>query len=771
MPDINTYADELLIDFADAVHSEFNQTLAAEFGEDWLLQGVRKHFPGEQFDRVERMLTNPMRVVEMDKSPEEIHGLEHFWRIIEGNWRLFDSRFVDKKRTQVYLDEITELRHNLAHRRKRHTLLRSHLIRIVGSCRMILSSLGSRDAGKFADIELSLSSGGMPWGAALDGHLPPSDEIYNEFVGRPEELQGLSEWLTSDSRQVLVWGYGGAGKSALAHKFALEIRDGSNENFIAVCWVSAKRAEYVEGDVRERPADFRTLDELLRAIWSALYGPDDIPVDLDSAVVSSHLNEMPILLVVDDFDTVLDDEDLSAFLLYELRNTRTRVIYTSRHRVPGIRNLEVPPFSDPDLREFIRVRTVEYGANQQQCMNRVDGIRRVTDGYPLFVNDLIRHAAIVGIASAMGDWSQKRGDAAREYALRRQIAHLGQSCGEVLMALSVANRALLPVEISNIAGLTDPDTEAGLRVLRDWRMVNQVIEDDSTSPSYRMNINTRRLVEQTFRVDSRLTTFKAAFDTLTGERVPEAKRRAIGSLIAKTKRLEFTAGVNQAIQNLIDGMTGELADSADLYGVLGWLYSKQAVDDYIESARSAFEQSHRMGASKIDPYFHWFTMEKTVAEDMLTKAQEGSIISDSVAQQWKQCQSIAEMGIQRCGHSQLLYYWAGYAASREAKSRERTQAFALAEGSYVLAVEWFNKALDAPVSDVASVNRSQIFRGLTLAFEGLGDEDRLRKVLGDWRSSSESDPFFQSECLRLLQKYPRLRTDPRLRRILSPNVG
>ena len=771
MADINRYADELLLDFADATHTEFNRILTAEFGSDWLKKGVRRHFPEEQFARIERMLRNPMRVVEMDKSPEEIHGLEHFWGIVDGNWPLFGPLFGDKTRTQVYLAEITELRNNLAHRRTHHTLLRSNLIRIVGSCRMVLSALGSSKAAKFADIEDSLSAGGTPWGSTLEGHLPPSDEIYDEFVGRPEELQGLSEWLASDSKQVLVWGYGGAGKSAIAHKFALEVRDSSNENFIAVCWISAKRSEYIEGNVRERGADFRDLSEVLRAIWSSLYDTEDIPTDFDSTVVLNHLNEMPILLVVDDFDTVLEDEDLSAFLLYELRNTRSRVIYTSRHRVPGVRNLEVPPFSDTDLQEFVRVRSVEYGANQQQCMDRIDGIRRVTDGYPLFVNDIIRHAAIIGIASAMEDWSQRRGDAAREYALRRQISHLGQSCGDVLMALSVANRALLPVEISNIAGLTDPDTEAGLRVLHDWRMVNQVAEDDSTSPLYRMNANTRRLVEQTFRGDNRFTAFKTAFDTLTGERVPEAKRRAIGSLIARTKRLQFTEGVDSAVQNLRDSMTGELADSADLYGVLGWLYSKQPADHDVALARMAFEKSHRLGASKIDPYYYWFTMEKALAEEMVPRAQEGEISSTDVADQWKQCRAIAEMGLNRCGPSQLLYYWAGYAVSREAKSRERTQAFAVAEGSYLLAVEWFKKALEAPVSDVATINRSQIYRGLTLALDGLGDEEQLAKTLGQWRSFSETDPFFQLECSRMLEKYPRLRNEPRLRRVATVGIS
>ena len=71
-------------------------------------------------------------------------------------------------------------------------------------------------------------------------------------------------------------------------------------------------------------------------------------------------------------------------------------------------------------------------------LNRLKGIRSVTGGYPLFVDDLIRHASFFGIDRAMGDWGQRKGDAARQYALQRQVEYLSiSSCSDVLIALSV----------------------------------------------------------------------------------------------------------------------------------------------------------------------------------------------------------------------------------------------------------------------------------------------------------------------------------------------
>ena len=220
-------------------------------------------------------------------------------------------------------------------------------------------------------------------------------------------------------------------------------------------------------------------------------------------------------------------------------------------------------------------------------------------------------------------------------------------------------------------------------------------------------------------------------------------------------------GFKPALEHLTNGMTGELADSPDLYGVLGWLYSRQSLEEFERPAREAFNRSHQLGSLKTDTYFHWALMEKNTAEWMITNATEGEITDTAIADQWRECEKVAEMGIQRCGESQLLCYWAGYAASRDAKAMERARNFSYAEGAYTRSIDWFNKALTAPVSsDVGPVNKGAIYRGLTLAFEGLGNEDQLRKSLHNWLAFSESDRYIETELFRLSSKFPGLRSVP-----------
>ena len=765
MPDITSYTHDLLLDFLDGFHAEISRRLSDEFGDRWLELGVRAKVPKGYFEKAEKMLRSPMRVVDMDRDDAEIYGAEHILNIVQGNWGLFNELAEDKARTQVYLLEVSELRHNLAHLRKRNVVLRNDLVRFVQNGRILLTAVGSPVGERFSDIEDSLISGGSPWGTSLAGHLPPRDEIYSDFVGRPNQLGELSDWFSSDRPSILVWGYGGAGKSALAYKFARDVRDGSHESLDAVCWVSAKRSEFIEGATRGRPADFDDIPSLVNAILAGLYGHAAVPDSGNRESLIQELKETPVLLVVDDFDTISEVEELAEFLLYDLRNTSARVIFTSRHRVPGMKTLEAPPFTTRELEEFVELKAQEYGVDESEWRKRIRAIESVTGAYPLFVDDLIRHAMIRGLDKALEDWTQRKGDAAREYALRRQVEFLGQSCGEVLMTLSVVNRSLIVPEISEIAGLTDEDALAGIDGLMKWRLIHRVVQDDSAEPAYRMNANTSRLVQQTFKGDHRLNVYSQAYRSLSGERVPEAKRRAVARAISETAAIEKHDGFERAVEHIRGKMTGELADSSDLYGILGWLHSKQG-PEHANDARDAFGRAHSLGAAKIDMYYHWGNMERRIAEDMIVDAQYGKVLNEEIATQWERCRAIAELGIDRCGPSQELCNLAGYAGSREGKSRTLANQFTRAQVAYEQARDRFRQALGAPISDVGNIRKTQIYRGLALTLVEIQQSspertEELTRVLTEWKAASgdftSGDSIvYHNEVTRLGQSNPDL---------------
>jgi hypothetical protein len=559
-PDINSFANELLLDFVDAFHQRMKSDLQMEFGEAWLEQGVQRHLDAPSLARARKMLESPMRVVDMDKSDEELYGVEHLGNVVAGNWKtVYSKRLENKERALVYLGEIAEVRHNVSHRRRRHVLRRSEVVRLAQNCAMLLRGVESEEAPRYERLVESLNTGGTPWGTGLAGYLPPQDEVVEEFVGRPDQMRDLTSWLAGERPQLLVWGDGGAGKSALAYEFAREMQVAAPADLNAVCWVSAKRIEFVAGAPRPKRADFIDRESLVKAIFNALYETDIADEDLSEQMLLDQLRELPSLIVVDDFDTVLEDDALVEFLMYDVRSSGSRVLYTSRNKVPGIPHIEVLGFEGEELVAFIRVRAFEHDLDPEPCSQRADAIRSVTGGFPLFIDDLLRYARIDGIKGALEDWSQKKGDAAREYALRRQLERLGETSAGVLIALSVSDRPLTALEMATLAGVADEDAEDAVRNLLSWKLVGRVPTDDEDRPGFSLNLNTRRLVQRTYPGDPRMEAYRARFRTLGSSRVPAARSARTAMAIGHAKALITRGDVEGAITVLREGMTGELA--------------------------------------------------------------------------------------------------------------------------------------------------------------------------------------------------------------------
>lgn len=744
--DINEYANDLLLIFLDEFHERLRVELKEAFGSEWLELGIRKHFKAEEFVRVEQMINSPMAVVDMGKSPEDIYGVEHLPNIIVGNWELFESRFVNRQRSQVYLGEITEMRNNLSHRRKKHLVRHEDLIRFAQNARMLLGAIGSKAETQFDDIVGSLSQGQTPWAAGLiEVRLPPHDEIYDEFLGRSGELRQLFDWFTSDSEQFMVWGYGGVGKSALAHRFARELLEVAPNELDAILWLTAKKTEFGEGITRERIPDFVDARTFCAGVFNALYG-DDLDSVSETELITE-LKETRCLLIVDDFDTVINDQEAANLLLFKLRGIGSKVLFTSRLRAPGLAYMDVPPFDDDMLRNFLIMRSKEYGANESDCLKSMNGIRSVTDGYPLFVDDFVRYSALVGINNAIAEWRQRKGDPARAYALKRQLLDLGGVSEDTLMSIAVADKPLSIVEISHVSQLTDEDAESGVTALLGRRLIHRAAPEEGSDPAFSINANTRRLTRSTFRHDPKLRLKESAYKALTGERKPESRRRAIGSAIAQSTRVLNNQGVEAAANFLVGEMIGELRDDPDLQGKLGWIYSRDW-RTYGKSADESFQRAHELGTRNVTTYFHWTELLRNFAEEAVGKEADKTVLD-----LWRKAFEVAHLAIVRCGDSDGRCTLGGYMKSREAKTLNRLNEFSQARAALFTAVGLFERALKAPREERV-VYRSQIYRGLVLAYDELGELQGLTDTLRDWHTASSTDPNLITEASKLGLRRP-----------------
>ena len=117
-------------------------------------------------------------------------------------------------------------------------------------------------------------------------------------------------------------------------------------NIEAVIWLTAKRSEFVERHAIERAPDFDDISSFCRGVWEELYGeaPQQNAGPDEAEQLVDELNKTRCLIIVDDLDTVLDDIDTTDFLLHGLRACKSKILYTSRQRIPGLTHIEVPGF-------------------------------------------------------------------------------------------------------------------------------------------------------------------------------------------------------------------------------------------------------------------------------------------------------------------------------------------------------------------------------------------------------------------------------------------
>ena len=757
MSDINSYANDLLIEFLDATHERLAESLRRAFGDAWLSEGVERHVRSAGLERTRQMLHSPMAVVDMGKTDEELYGVEHLSSIVLGNWSLFGDAFGHRTRTEVYFGEVSELRHNISHRRQHHLLRRSELLRFVHNGQLLLRALGSPTAAKFKSVATSLEEGGSPWGSELGGALPLGAEIVSEFVGREAQMRSLSAWLAAEeTRQLVIWGYGGSGKSALAYQFARAVRDGAPASLEAVLWLSAKTREFIEGETRDRLADFHSIASFGQALWAALYDATPSQEQMTSDGIVKELTDTPMLLIVDDLDSVLDDDDLAHFLLYEAPRSKSRILYTSRQRVHGLQKIDVAGFTDGELDSFIRSRAHGYELDAEECLAVISAIQSVTGGIPLFVDDLMRHAMLGGLKSAINDWSQRKGDAAREYALRRQLASLGEAARRALIGVSVASRPVSSLELSTISGFTDDDVQHAIQDLLNWRLLNRLGLDVNGRQTFSCNRNTRRLVQKTYGTDPVYKSYQASFKNLTGASPSPAFRKAVGSAISNARALVLRNDLEGAQESLRSTMTGELDTSSDLWGALGWVYSREKDGESATNARTAFRRSHDLGSRKEDTYFHWAEFEREIAESLVNRSSAQDLLK-----QWRAAAHVAELGIARCGETPALCQFVAYLRTREAKTLESLNQFTSAETCFRQGEEWARRALSNRNPQSREVSRTRIYRSLVVALEGSGETELMAAALREWKSAvGKDDP----ECRR---EHERLVSLPEVRKYLE----
>jgi len=227
-------------------------------------------------------------------------------------------------------------------------------------------------------IRAGQGPGVLPRVAVSPTNLPPPPVT---FIGREDLLARIERGVRAGGVTVLK-GEGGAGKTALALKFAHDAR-AAGELPGGVAWVNCE-----PGPGRE---------ECLRQMAFGFFGARMEHESIESCLrrVALYLDRGDALVVFDNFETICEDSEIVQWLA-DLRSPARALVTTRefRGRVDG-RVIEIKELLHEEARELFLERANRAGADLTGQETEIDPICTTVGCHPLAIELLSARAALV----------------------------------------------------------------------------------------------------------------------------------------------------------------------------------------------------------------------------------------------------------------------------------------------------------------------------------------------------------------------------------------
>lgn len=730
--------------FRNAMVGFIRERLPRAFPNDHLQQ-VKRLF-GESWTKAEANATQSREsggTATTIRDDYDLLGVNHFFEIFDRHFDKIFSANAGHPSTQPRpvkskllgnLKQIKDCRDPLSHPVEEEVPY-DEAFGLLVDAKQILDALGlSTEAAELAKLRDSLA-GGPEAGPSVLRQLPPQDSIYMEFVGRTGLLEQVKSYFDqSDNRRCLLAGDGGKGKSAVAYRYAQQLADAPGR-FQLIVWLSAKRRRFQEGKVVSIGSpDFSTVDDAVDRLLSE-YGAvaDDFskPFEERKRILLEYLDSYPAFIVADDIDTLLEDSDVVSLFTYEIPHTQSAVLLTSRRAIPGIRSYVVRGFEKHEAEAFIHSRVHLYGLDGRQFTPHVvSELVKVTDGSPLYMDDLLRLTRIVDVQRALSTWAERRGDEARKYALQREMERLSQDGKKVLVAAAVTDGPISFAELESILELSEDRLLSALAELQTLFLFPKpkVIEAEQR---FDINLNTKKLVRLVEGQSDFYGRIERASKVLRGQ-MPEAAPGMVGALIRQAQ-LRLNANRYQESEQILLEALDKYPQSPDLHSFLGYVYKRIG---RLADARARFEAAAKLKSGRRDMYLQWVGME--IGE-----------------KEWSRAISVADRAIKVFPDFYEMMERKIFAMKQAGFDFHRGMHREKAEKMWREAAEDARAYIKSP-EELSGGEReisSAIYCAAVICLDMLGETRERNRWLDDWAAEHPGDPQVERQRQILIQKH------------------
>lgn len=218
-------------------------------------------------------------------------------------------------------------------------------------------------------------------------NLPQAEFDDTGFVARERELVELKNALAGPYPVVTVAGEGGLGKTALALKACYDLLDDQKSGLDAIVWTTAKATKLTLSEIESIEGAISTSLGIIESAASLL-GRQNETSAIDDLL--SHLRNNKILLVIDNLETVID-QNIQA--LVSQIPAGSKILITTRIGL-GAFNFPIPllPLSSKDAAFYFRRTARVWGVPDLSALSNaaVDGYCVKLQRNPLFIKWFIQ---------------------------------------------------------------------------------------------------------------------------------------------------------------------------------------------------------------------------------------------------------------------------------------------------------------------------------------------------------------------------------------------